>query len=40
VEKTGWSLEYVDALSMSDLHDYLQIEDARAKSKNSLLVKK
>jgi DNA-dependent RNA polymerase auxiliary subunit epsilon len=26
-EKFGWSLEYIDSLSMETLHEYLQIKD-------------
>jgi hypothetical protein len=31
-ERFGWTLAEVDALSMGDLHEFLQIEDARAKA--------
>jgi hypothetical protein len=31
-EKFGWSLEYVDNLSMADIHDWIQIEDGRARA--------
>lgn len=30
-ERYGWSLEYIDNLSMADIHEYLQIQDAKAK---------
>jgi len=32
-ERFGWTLEYVDALNLKDLHEYLQIEDGRAKAR-------
>jgi len=28
----GWSLEYVDALSMQNFHEYLQILDGKIKA--------
>jgi hypothetical protein len=31
-QKFGWTLEYVDNLSMADLHEYWQIQDAKAKA--------
>jgi hypothetical protein len=33
VENTGWSLEYVDALSLADLFEYWQIIDGRNKAR-------
>jgi hypothetical protein len=39
VEETGWSLEYVDGLSLSALHEYLQVKDGIAKGRNSLFNK-
>jgi len=30
-EKFGWTLEYIDSLSVQKLHDYLQIQDAKIK---------
>lgn len=35
VEKTGWSLEYIDAQGMGTLHEYLQVLDGREKAKSS-----
>ena len=32
VEQTGWTLEYVDALSVGDLFEYWQIIDGRNKA--------
>jgi hypothetical protein len=29
---TGWTLEQVRAMSMQDVHDYIQIIDARTKA--------
>jgi hypothetical protein len=31
-EKFGWTLEYIDSLSIHDLHEFLQIAGARAKA--------
>ena len=36
----GWSLEYVDALKLADLHEYLQIRDGESKTSTSLLRKR
>lgn len=30
-ERFGWTLGEVDALSMGDIHEWMQIEDAKAK---------
>jgi len=30
-EEMGWSLEYIDALSLGDVWEYLSLQDARAK---------
>jgi hypothetical protein len=30
-EQYGWTLGEVDALSMGDIHEWMQIEDAKAK---------
>ena len=27
----GWTLEYIDALSIADFHEYLQVADGKAK---------
>jgi len=32
-ERFGWTLEYVDALKLKDLHEYLQIDDGRTKAR-------
>ncbi len=32
VERFGWTLPAVDALPLKDLHDLVQIDDARAKA--------
>lgn len=32
-ERFGWTLEYVDGLSMADLHEFIQIEDGRIKAR-------
>lgn len=31
-ERFGWTLEYIDAMSVEDLHQYLQITDAKGKA--------
>ena len=31
-EKFGWTLEYIDNLSMADLREYMQVMDGRAKA--------
>jgi len=33
VERFGWTLGEVDALSFEDLREFLQVEDGRAKAK-------
>jgi hypothetical protein len=38
-EKFGWSLEYIDSLSMADLHEYFHVQDGRQKASTSMLVK-
>ena len=30
-EKTGWALEYIDALSWGDVVEYMQVSDANTK---------
>jgi hypothetical protein len=30
--ETGWTLEYIDALSVKDFHEYLQITDGENKA--------
>ena len=32
-ERFGWTLDYIDALSMGDIHEYLQIQDGRNKAR-------
>ncbi len=39
-QEFGWPLEYVDALSIKDMHEYLQIRDGEAKAGSSLLLRK
>jgi hypothetical protein len=34
-ETFGWTLDYIDGLSLSELYEYLQIQDARAKAGKS-----
>jgi hypothetical protein len=31
-EQFGWSLEYIDSLTIADLHEYLQIEHGKGKA--------
>ncbi len=33
VERFGWTLPEIDALSVADLHELTQIDDGRAKAK-------
>ena len=30
--ETGWTLDYIESLTMQQWHDYLQIRDAKAKA--------
>ncbi len=30
VRETGWTLDYIDSLSLADFHEWLQVEDGRA----------
>lgn len=39
-ERFGWTLEYIDALSMEELHEYLQVQDGLGKASTSLLNKR
>jgi hypothetical protein len=32
-ERFGWTLEYVDTLALSEVHEWLQIEDGRSKAR-------
>jgi hypothetical protein len=36
-ERFGWTLEYVEGLSMKRLHEHIQIEDGKAKAKSSIV---
>jgi hypothetical protein len=36
-EKFGWTLEYIDALKLGELHEYIQVMDGRGKGAGSLL---
>jgi hypothetical protein len=36
-EKFGWTLEYIDALKLGDLHELIQVQDGRAKGNGSLM---
>jgi hypothetical protein len=35
-EKFGWTLEYIDTLSLGDILDFWQIQDGRTKASNSV----
>ncbi len=35
VEKTGWTLEYIDALPIERIHNWMLIRDAEAKAKET-----
>ena len=37
MQLTGWSLEYVDALSMGDFNEFLQVLDGIEKANVSLV---
>ena len=32
VERTGWTLEYIESLPVGRLHEWLQINDAKARN--------
>ena len=32
-ERFGWTLEYIDALNVGDLHELIQIDDGKAKAR-------
>ena len=36
VQETGWTLEQVDALSVKDFNDWLQIRDGKAKARATM----
>lgn len=37
VKETGWTLEYIDALSVATFHEWMQVKDGTAKASKSLL---
>ena len=39
-ERFGWTLEYIDALKLGDLHEYIQVVDGRGKASRSLMRRK
>jgi len=32
VDETGWTLDYIDSLPLSRLHEWLQVKDGREKA--------
>ena len=34
-ETFGWTLEYIDGLSLGDFHEWLQITDGKSKARNA-----
>ena len=36
-ERFGWSLEYIDSLPISELHEYLRVQDGIAQAKKSII---
>lgn len=36
-EKFGWTLDYIDSLSIADLHEFMQIQDGRAHANKSII---
>ena len=36
-EKFGWTLEYIDSLALSDVHEYLQVQDGLSHAKSSII---
>lgn len=38
-EEFGWSLEYIDGLSLQDILDYISIEDGKAHVRKSIINK-
>jgi hypothetical protein len=34
VERTGWTLDYIRSLSLQDIHDFYQIQDAKIKARS------
>lgn len=39
-ERFGWTLEYVDSLSVADVHEFLQVEDGRKHVRESIIIKR
>jgi len=35
-ERFGWTLEYIDSLPLSRLHEFIQIEDGKNHARESL----
>jgi len=33
IERFGWTVEYMDALKLKDLHELIQVDDGRAKAR-------
>jgi hypothetical protein len=36
-ERFGWSLEYIDALTVADLHEFIQVMDGKAHANRSII---
>lgn len=36
-ERFGWTLEYIDALSLGEIHQLINVDDGRVKGRTSLL---
>ena len=36
-ERFGWTLDYIDSLSVADLHEYLQIQDGLGHAQKSII---
>ncbi len=36
VDETGWTLDVIDALSVNDFAEWIQVRDGKAKAKRSL----
>jgi hypothetical protein len=36
-ERFGWTLEYVDSLSLADLHEWMQVQDGLAHARSSII---
>lgn len=32
-ERFGWTLEYIDALKIGDIHELIQVDDGKAKAR-------